>query len=136
MSMILIKLKRNIVAPDAEPDKDSILANGVLEKYKAAGSIADLVVEEIIKKVKPNANIVELCQFGDEFVETEIKKIFLKDKNKGVAYPTTVSLNELVNNYAPLKNTTDPKNLTTIKKGDLVKISIGVQIDGFVAESA
>ncbi|KAL4487610.1 hypothetical protein ABPG72_017399 [Tetrahymena utriculariae] len=136
MSVILVKIKRNIVAPDAEPEKDSILANGVLDKYKAAGQISDLVVEEIIKKVKVNAVISELCQFGDELVEAEVKKVFTKDKYKGVAYPTSITLNELVSNYSPLKNTTDDKKWLVIKKGDLVKISVGVQIDGFVAESA
>jgi len=53
MSMILVKIKRSIYSTDAEPDKESLLANGVLDKYKAAGLIADAVVEEIISKLKP-----------------------------------------------------------------------------------
>lgn len=71
MSAIIVKLKRNVFASDVEPDKDSIVANGVLDKYKAAGQIADLVVEEIIKRIKHSANIFELCAFGDQLVETE-----------------------------------------------------------------
>jgi len=53
MSMILVKIKRTIYSIDAEPDKESLLANGVLDKYKAAGLIADAVVEEIISRLKP-----------------------------------------------------------------------------------
>lgn len=68
MSMILVKIKRSIYSNDAEPDKESLLANGVLDKYKAAGLIADSVVEELISKLKPQQDIAELCALGDELV--------------------------------------------------------------------
>jgi hypothetical protein len=47
MSMILIKLKRNITCADVPAHPDSFSGNGVSDKYIAAGLIADSVVEEI-----------------------------------------------------------------------------------------
>lgn len=130
MSVILIKLKRNIFLQGTEPDKDSIVANGVMDKYKSAGVIVDYVTDELMKMIKPHANIAELCAHGDELIESEVKKVFLKDKLKGIAFPTNVSVNELIENYSPLKTA----EAHHIKKGDLVKVSLGVHIDGFVVE--
>lgn len=47
--------------------------------------------------------------------------------------PTTITLNEQISNNAPLKSFGKKEIL---KKGDLVKVSVGVQIDGFISESA
>jgi len=51
-----------------------------------------------------------------------------KKIEKGIAFPTCVSLNEICGHFSPLKS--EPANL---KDGDLVKIDIGVHIDGFIA---
>jgi methionine aminopeptidase len=47
---------------------------------------------------------------------------------KGIAFPTTISVNEVCAYNAPLQ-----EDSTTIKEGDLVKIELGVHIDGFPA---
>ncbi len=44
----------------------------------------------------------DLCKFGDEEIISECKKVYLKEKNKGIAYPTCISLNNIVNNNSPL----------------------------------
>lgn len=46
---------------------------------------------------------------------------------KGIAFPTCISVNNIVGHYSPLKSED-----SILKKGDLAKISLGVHIDGFV----
>jgi curved DNA binding protein len=45
-----------------------------------------------------------------------------------LAFPTTISVNEICGHNSPL-----PEDSTSIKEGDLVKIELGVHIDGFPA---
>jgi len=45
-----------------------------------------------------------------------------------LAFPTTISVNEVCAHNSPL-----PEDSTSIKEGDLVKIELGVHIDGFPA---
>ncbi len=45
-----------------------------------------------------------------------------------MAFPTCVSINEVCGHFSPLHGDT-----TTIKEGDLVKLELGVHIDGFPA---
>jgi methionine aminopeptidase len=47
---------------------------------------------------------------------------------KGLAFPTTLSVNEVCGFNSPL-----PEDSTNIKEGDLVKIELGVHVDGFAA---
>lgn len=49
--------------------------------------------------------------------------------DKGVAFPTCVSVNECVCHNSPLPS--EPQE--PIKEGDVVKVDLGVHIDGYVA---
>jgi len=49
----------------------------------------------------------------------------------GIGFPTCVSVNNVVCNFSPLRS--DPEASTTLKNGDMVKIQLGAQIDGFAA---
>lgn len=51
-----------------------------------------------------------------------------KDMKKGIAFPTCVSVNEIIAHYSPQKSES-----RTLAEGDSVKIDLGVHIDGFVA---
>ena len=50
----------------------------------------------------------------------------------GIAHPTTVSPSSLVTPYTPL-STDAEEAATTLKPGDIIKIQLGAQIDGFGA---
>jgi len=52
---------------------------------------------------------------------------------KGVAFPTSISLNNCVGHYSPLVEENDQ---TTLQEGDVVKIDLGVQIDGYISVAA
>lgn len=47
----------------------------------------------------------------------------------GIAFPTTLNINHVICHYAPGPNDA----LVTLRKKDMVKIELGVHIDGFPA---
>merc|ERR1712232_1434675 len=54
-----------------------------------------------------------------------------KKMEKGVAFPTCISVNEIVGHFSPLKGES-----CALKNGDLVKIDMAFHIDGFIAAAA
>eukprot|EP00210_Caulerpa_lentillifera_P001024 g987.t1 len=117
---------------DSESEEVYDLSNSdVVTKYKAAAEICNNAITEITKAIQPEARIVDLISKGNQFVEERISRIF-KGKNieKGIAFPVCISLNNVVGNYCPLESD------LVLKEGDLVKIDLGVHIDGFIAIQA
>jgi len=56
----------------------------------------------------------------------------VKRQFKGIAFPTCVSLNNCAGHFSPLPE--DP--VVNLKEGDLVKIDLGVHIDGYISQCA
>ena len=84
---------------------------------------------EVIKKVRAGAKIIEICLFGDSLIEKECSKIYNKKPiPKGIAFPTCISVNNICGHFSPL-----PNEDLTIKDGDVVKIDLGAQFDGYMA---
>lgn len=111
-----------------------------LEKYMQAGKIATQTMAYIIKLIKPQASIYEICSQGDKFILDKIDKIYKKPliNGKGIAFPVCISRNNIAGFYRPLRNIINDKKNDTynndlIQEGDLVKIELGVHIDGFPA---
>jgi len=114
---------------DQLPKDETLATPGVLDKYQAAGKIANDVLSKILAKVKAGANVMELCEFGDKEIQSECAKVYAKKKmEKGTAFPTCISCNEIAGHYSPLRS--EPAEL---EDGDLVKVDLGVHIDGFIA---
>lgn len=106
---------------------DQLINTNNLSKYKTAGTIAAKVLDELVKQSINGKKIVEMCDFGDNMIKDECKKVYPNIKLKGISFPTCVSLNNIAGNYCSKKDN------TVIKNGDLVKIELGVHIDGFPA---
>ena len=104
----------------------------ILTKYKTAGEIAAKAMRTLVDAAQEGKTVLELMQLGDEAVEQGTAAVF-KDKkmSKGLAFPTTVSINHVVCNYAPLPS--DEASKTQLKNGDVVKFQLGAQIDGYPA---
>ncbi|MBN2042928.1 MAG: type II methionyl aminopeptidase [Candidatus Aenigmarchaeota archaeon] len=94
----------------------------ILESYKKAGKINSQVREEVLKMVRPGMKILDLA----EFIEKRIEEIGGKP-----AFPVNIGINEVTAHYTP-----SASDKTEIKKGDLVKIDVGVHVDGYVADHA
>ncbi len=92
------------------------------EKYRQAGEIARQVRDEIALTIKLGARAYDLC----ETAEARILEL-----GGSVAFPTNISINEVAAHYSSPEN-----DETVIKEGDIVKLDIGVHIDGYIADTA
>lgn len=93
-----------------------------IEDYIKAGKIAAEVREMARKKDWRGKTVFEIC----EEVEGEIKK-----RGAKCAFPVNTSINEVAAHY-----TAEPNDTLTIKEDDLVKIDLGAQINGYIADTA
>lgn len=94
----------------------------VLEKYMKAGEIACRVRRLAHSIVKPGIRILELV----EKLENEIVSLGGKP-----AFPINVSINEIAAHYTP-----PPHDTSVIPENSVVKIDIGVHVDGYIADTA
>jgi len=119
---------------DKDEQPKTIAEDLVVTKYKMAGEIANRVLKAVIDKCVAGASVRELCSVGDQLLTEETSKCFKKEKEmkKGIAFPTCLSVNNCVCHFSPLASDTDVE----LKKGDMVKIDLGAQIDGFIAVAA
>ncbi|CAO3643986.1 unnamed protein product [Cunninghamella blakesleeana] len=113
------------------PEVDTTIANSeVVSKYKDAAAITNKVLGEVIKLCIPGAKILDICIAGDKLINEATKGIYNKGKiSKGVGFPTTISVNNCVAHFSPLP--TDPEAETILNEGDVAKIQLGTQIDGY-----
>lgn len=98
------------------------MENEVIEKYKKAGNIAKEVREWSRELVKEGVKTLDVAE------KIEAKIISLGGK---MAFPTNISINSIAAHATPKIN-----DETVFKKGDLVKIDIGVHVEGFIADTA
>ena len=92
------------------------------DDYIQAGKIAGEVRENVRKTDWVGKTVFEIC----EHVESEIKK-----RGAKCAFPVNTSINEVAAHY-----TAEPNDPLTIKDDDLVKIDLGAQINGHIADTA
>jgi methionyl aminopeptidase len=93
-----------------------------VDDYLKAGKIAAEVRENVRKKNWVGSTVAEIC----EEVEGEIQRLGAK-----CAFPVNTSINEVAAHY-----TAEPNDQKTISDTDLVKIDLGVQINGYIADTA
>jgi methionine aminopeptidase len=103
-----------------------------LTKYHTSAKICGIVLKEVVLKILSGEilDTRELNKFGDERITQECNKIYKRELVKGVAFPTSISLNDCVGNYI-YENGNDEYN--KIKNGDVVKIELGVNLGGCIA---
>jgi len=94
----------------------------MLEKYEKAGKIAAEALSEGKRIAKPGMPLLELA----EKIESHIRT-----KGALPAFPVNLSINEAAAHYTP---PFDDKTL--IGEKDLLKIDVGVQVDGFIGDTA
>ena len=94
----------------------------VFENYVKSGKIASMVRENTRKKNHIGRTLFEIC----ESIENEIISL-----GGSPAFPVNVSLNEIAAHY-----TAEPNDQIKVKDTDVLKIDIGVHIDGYIADTA
>ncbi|MFZ0316447.1 MAG: type II methionyl aminopeptidase [Nitrososphaeraceae archaeon] len=94
----------------------------IFENYVKAGRIASEVREYARIQDHTGRTLSDICND----VEQEIFK-----KGGEPAFPVNVSLNDIAAHYTAVPN--DP---ITVKNSDVLKIDVGVHIDGYIADTA
>jgi curved DNA binding protein len=68
-------------------------------------------------------------------MDEELRKVFNNKKSKklerGIAFPTCISVNHVMGHYSPMQDES-----TQLQDGDIAKIDLGCHLDGFVAQCA
>ncbi|RLI14202.1 MAG: type II methionyl aminopeptidase [Candidatus Hecatellales archaeon] len=93
-----------------------------VEKLRLAGRIASQVRRWAEGRVKPGKPLIELC----EEVEGEIRR-----RGGEPAFPCNLDINEVGAHYTP-----PPGEGAVIPEGALVKVDIGVHVEGYIADTA
>ncbi len=99
-----------------------IIPEDVLHKYRRAGKIAAKVREEARRTVREGMFIIDLC----DRVESMIRCM-----GGEPAFPCNISVNEIAAHY-----TSPPKDKRRIPENSIVKIDLGVHVDGYIADTA
>ncbi|KAI9809547.1 MAG: Curved DNA-binding protein (42 kDa protein) [Pycnora praestabilis] len=117
-----------------EAETDYSLSNpDTLTKYKTAAQISHKVLETVTGWCVEGEKILSLCERGDKLLEDEIAKVYKGKKIlKGISHPCTVSPSSFVTPYTPLSSDAE-EAATVLKPGEVIKIQLGAQIDGFGA---
>ncbi|KAG6853973.1 hypothetical protein C0991_011835 [Blastosporella zonata] len=127
-------------APATVEDKRVVSsAEADLTKYKTAADIIHGVTKKLIELAVEGAKVIDLCVEGDKLIEAGTAGVYNKSVkgvkvSKGLAFPTSISVNNAVAHFSPLAS--DPQSEQVLAKDDVVKIQLGAQIDGFASISA
>ena len=98
------------------------MKDDILEKYRTAGSLAARILKEGAQQIRAGTSYLELV----ESMETRVK-----DEGAQLAFPLNLSLNE-----DAAHDTASFCDERIFKKGDVAKLDLGVQIDGYIADTA
>lgn len=117
----------------SEEEEITDLSNpAVVLKYKTAADIVNKALQGVVSQCVAGKQISDICAFGDLLIEKQCAEIFKnKEIEKGIAFPTCVSVNDMVCNFSPF-----PEESKVLAAGDIVKVDLGCHIDGYVAVAA
>ncbi|KAK6456257.1 putative metalloprotease [Scheffersomyces xylosifermentans] len=121
----------------------NVLDESVLDKYRVSGQIAQTALQYIISLINDSYHlskqetpltVQELCILGDSFLSKLLSRVYNNViREKGIAQPTTIEVNELIAGFAP---EIDDEGAYTFTAGDVVTVSLGAQIDGYTSTVA
>jgi len=93
-----------------------------LEKFRLSGKILRETREEIKNFVREDMPIIDICEKAEKTI---------MDKGGKPAFPCNVSINEIAAHY-----TSPPKDDRRIPRKSVVKVDIGVHVDGYLTDTA
>jgi methionyl aminopeptidase len=99
-----------------------ILEEEEVRKYIKAGEIAKRVRDKAEKIVKPGVRLLDIA--------SELEKEIL-EQGAQPAFPVNIGVNEVAAHYTPT-----PGDPSVIPEGSVVKVDLGVHVDGYIADTA
>ena len=120
---------------DETQDQNFIEKPAILDRYKTASEIVNATLKLVIEKCISGGDVSEICAFGDKTLEEALNKVYQSKKTKkierGIAFPTCVSRNNVCGQVSPLVDESEK-----LEDGDLVKVELGVHIGGYPSQVA
>lgn len=123
----------------SENEEETVSRPDVMTKYKAAGRCVDETLDLVASLCVAGANTKVLCDQGDEKIAALVKPLFSKVKDasgaklpRGISFPTTVSVNEVLCNHSPYRE----EEGAVLRGNDVVKIHVGCHVDGYPVSAA
>ena len=98
------------------------MTQGPHPAHVQSGRIAARVLREACEMVRPGVKVISIC--------TRVERRIVELGGRP-AFPCNVSINEVASHYTSPRN--DP---STIPDFGLVKIDVGVHVDGYIADTA
>jgi methionyl aminopeptidase len=98
------------------------MSPSILQCYIEAGHIAAEAIKYAEKTVAVGSLVIDICEKVENFI--------LKKGGK-LAFPCNVCINDISAHY-----TSPPNDYTVIPPGAIVKVDVGVHIDGYIADTA
>ena len=93
-----------------------------MQKFRLSGKILRETREEMRTYVKENMPIIDVCEKAEGLI---------RQKGGKPAFPCNVSVNEITAHY-----TSPPGDKNIIAENSVVKVDIGVHVDGYVTDTA
>lgn len=93
-----------------------------LEKFRLSGKILRESREEMRSYVRENIPIIQVCEKAESLI---------REKGGKPAFPCNVSINEVAAHY-----TSPPNDEKRIPEKAIVKVDMGVHVDGYVTDTA
>ena len=100
----------------------SIYDQEELEKFRLSGKILRETREEMRQIVRENMPVIDVCEKAETLI---------REKGGKPAFPCNVSINEVAAHY-----TSPPDDELRIPEKAVVKVDIGVHVDGYVTDTA
>jgi len=94
----------------------------VFEKYRDAGVLAAKILRSSSQRIHIGASYLDLVESIEEQV---------REEGAELAFPLNLSLNE-----DAAHDTASPGDVRVFTKGDVAKLDLGVQLDGYIADTA
>ncbi len=98
------------------------LPNDVLRKYQTAGKIAREVRQELKRFVREGQPLVDVCKNAEKLIG---------EKGGKPAFPCNVSIDEVAAHF-----TSPPNDKQIVPSNSVVKVDVGVHLDGYIADTA
>jgi methionyl aminopeptidase len=99
-----------------------MMKDEILDMYRESGRIARDILDKGAGEVRIGASYLEVVEYVEDMVGNE---------GAGLAFPLNLSLNE-----AAAHDTASPGEARIFQKGDVVKLDLGVHLDGYIADTA
>lgn len=93
-----------------------------LDSYMKAGKICAATRAEFLARIKPGMKILEIANGIEELI---------RKMGGRPAFPVNISINDITAHYTP--SVGDNRE---VKAGDLVKIDVGAEVDGYIGDMA